>query len=363
MAKKIPIPKLDGQQILKEFDKAEYDTIEAFRRVEEKLLQDILDNINNPKELDTNNWRVSELKRLEQFRQKNLKQYTPVFNEINKNIEKLMRTKFYQGMDNEQQRLVRSLRHDFDPSAPAPSVDATAAFAVNENKLNALIKATTNDLQKAEFALLRKANDEYRKIIYDAEVGLNTGSLTYREAAEMATKDLRERGFQCVEYKNGAKHTLADYSDMAVKTANKKAYLYGEGEKREEYGLHLVVVSQRSSVPCKCCAPYIGKVLIDDVYSGGSKADGNYPLLSDAMKNGLFHPRCKDIATTYIPGVTKLKKKTFTQEQIEKKEKETQRKSYINRNITKYERMAETATEPDKKAKYKELAKKWRNTK
>ena len=42
-------------------------------------------------------------------------------------------------------------------------------------------------------------------------------------------------GLNCVEYKNGARHTLADYAEMAFRTASKRAYLQG-GEKRQEWG-------------------------------------------------------------------------------------------------------------------------------
>lgn len=33
-----------------------------------------------------------------------------------------------------------------------------------------------------------------------------------------------------------ARHTISDYADMAIKTANKRAYLRGEGVKRNEWG-------------------------------------------------------------------------------------------------------------------------------
>lgn len=46
-----------------------------------------------------------------------------------------------------------------------------------------------------------------------------------------------------------------------------------------------------------------GRVLIDDVYSGGTPSDGNYPLLSEAMAAGLYHPRCRHGAGTYYPEI------------------------------------------------------------
>ena len=56
---------------------------------------------------------------------------------------------------------------------------------------------------------------------------------TYEKAVDMATKDMLSAGLNCVEYANGARHTLSDYADMAIRTACKRAYLTGEGEKEK----------------------------------------------------------------------------------------------------------------------------------
>lgn len=178
-------------------------------------------------------------------------------------------------------------------------------FKVNDRKLNALVKSTTDDLKRAETAVLRMSNDKYRKAIFNAQVYANTGAGTYEKAVDMACKDMLNAGLNCVEYKNGARHTLSDYADMAIKTANKRAYLRGEGEERAKYGLSLVVVNSRQG-GCPDCACYIGKIFIDDVYSNGKKSDGDYPLLSTAIANGLFHPRCKDNTSTYYPELDDL---------------------------------------------------------
>ena len=92
---------------------------------------------------------------------------------------------------------------------------------------------------------------------------------------------------------------------MAIKTANKCAYLRGEGEERAKYGLSLVVVNSRQG-GCPDCAKYIGRAFIDDVYSNGKKSDGDYPLLSTAIAEGLFHPRCKDSTSTHYPELDDL---------------------------------------------------------
>ena len=73
-----------------------------------------------------------------------------------------------------------------------------------------------------------------------------------------ASKDFLSAGLNCFQYTNGARHTIADYADMAIRTASKRAYLQGEGEMRQQWGLHLVIMNKRGS-PCPKCLPFVGK--------------------------------------------------------------------------------------------------------
>ena len=201
-------------------------------------------------------------------------------------------------------KILEAIKDGFTPNMPT-GASTGEFYKVNNRKLNALVKSTTDDLKRAETAVLRMSNDKYRKAIFNAQVYANTGAGTYEKAVDMACKDMLNAGLNCVEYKNGARHTLSDYADMAIKTANKRAYLRGEGEERAKYGLSLVVVNSRQG-GCPDCAKYIGKVFIDDVYSNGKKPDGDYPLLSTAIAEGLFHPRCKDSTSTHYPELDDL---------------------------------------------------------
>lgn len=231
---------------------------------------------------------------------------------------------------------------------------------MNERKLDALIKATTHDMEQAETAVLRRANDQYRKIIYNAQVYANTGAGTYEKAVDMATKDFLSAGIQCVVYKNGARHTLSDYADMALRTASKRAYLQGEGDKRQEWGVSTVIINKRSGA-CPDCAKFCGKVFIDDVWSGGSSKDGDYPLLSSAIAQGLYHPRCKDSHTTYFPELHEDEKPYTKAEiaQLEQNEQREQREQYAQRQAEKYRRLEKYSLDPENKRKYAARAEEW----
>lgn len=63
-------------------------------------------------------------------------------------------------------------------------------FQLDERKLEAMVKATIADMEKEETAVLRMADDQYRRVIFNAQVYANTGSGTYEKAVDMATKDM-----------------------------------------------------------------------------------------------------------------------------------------------------------------------------
>nr|DAP15482.1 MAG TPA: minor capsid protein [Caudoviricetes sp.] len=101
-------------------------------------------------------------------------------------------------------------------------------------------------------AMLRMANDQYRKVIFNSQVYYNSGAGTYEKAVDMATKDFLSRGINCIQYKNGARVNIASYVGMALRTANTRAYCQGEGAKRQEWGVSTVIVNKRG-LPCPKC--------------------------------------------------------------------------------------------------------------
>jgi hypothetical protein len=80
----------------------------------------------------------------------------------------------------------------------------------------------------------------------------------------------------------------------------------GEGDFRKEIGNPLVIVTTHGGA-CKLCTRWQGKILIDDVYSGGTEKDGDYTLLSDAMEQGFLHPNCRHGLSTYYPELEGIK--------------------------------------------------------
>lgn len=345
---------------------SDYNIKEAFERIENELIDSMMRNFSRHRAEETKEgynwtqWQAEQLKSLEEYRKHNAKKFGKRFKTINGKVEEMIRTAKADGNASQEAEILEAVKDGF--KAPKkPSEHSTAEFfKVNDRKLDTLIKSTTDDLKRAETAVLRMSNDKYRKAIFNAQVAMNTGAVTYEKAVDIACKDMLNAGLNCVEYKNGARHTLSDYADMAVKTANKRAYLRGEGEKRAEWGVSLVVVNSRQG-GCPDCAKYIGKVFIDDVYSNGKKSDGNYPLLSTAIKNGLFHPRCKDSTSTYYPELDDLDA-PLSEDEIKELDRQRgieEKQQYAQRQAERFDRRAEYSLDEDNKRIAQTRADEW----
>lgn len=354
----------------------EYDIGAAFEAIENELIASMIRNMESHKqeEIDEDKqwlmWQAEMLKSLEEYKHNNQKKYGKQFKDINAKIAELIRTARAEGNMQQEITILNAIKKGFPANKISKGGNAEF-FKLNDRKLEALIKATTNDMKKAEIAVLRMANDQYRRIIYNAQVYANTGAGTYEKAVDMATKDFLKAGLNCVEYANGARHTLADYADMAIRTATKRAYLQGEGMKRREWGVYTVIINKRGSgCPCPLCVPFVGKVMIDDVWSGGPK-DGvspvtgiKYPLISAAIAAGLYHPRCRDSHTTYIEGVNTPPDGKYTREELNnlaEKNARRERQQYAERQEKKYNRLSQFSLDPENQEKYEQKQKEWKH--
>ncbi|MDU2985151.1 MAG: phage minor capsid protein, partial [Actinomyces sp.] len=238
--------------------------------------------------------------------------------------------------DIQEVQIVREYIHK-ELGRPGAVPQETNFFGVNDKKLEALIKTVNEDLNKDQYSVLRKMDGVYRQTIFKSHMYLQNGVKTLPQAIDMATKDFLAKGIDSITYKNGARVNIASYAEMCLRTANHRATLLGEGKKRDEYGIHTVVVSAHANT-CPKCEPWQGKVLIDDVFSHGTKLDGDYQLLSEAITAGLLHPNCRHSITTFFPGITNLPKVPDGKEAIKLYEAE-QKQRYLERQIRKWKRI------------------------
>lgn len=348
-----------------------YDIGEAFQRIEEEMIASMSRNLkrhlNTEEEegLNYSMWQAEQLAALNNFRKDNKKTFSGYFSTINEKIEEVLQKANESGKMDQEIKILEAIKTGFKVyDYTASKTIRGQFFKINDRKMKALIKATTSDMAKAETAMLRMANDQYRKIIYNSEVYYNSGAGTLQQCVDMATKDFLASGISCIEYANGARVGIDSYSRMALRTAQTRAYLQGESTKRDEWGINTVIVNRRSAA-CPKCLQWVGKVYYDDVW-GNSKIPNppKYPLLSQAIAGGLYHPNCKDIHTTYFEGASS-KPVPMTKEQIAEANRVyalEQKQRYNERQIRKYKRLVKGSVDPANIEKYKERLKYWQET-
>ena len=346
----------------------DYDIEKAFRAIEDELIASMMRNLDNHRaeeiEMGFNwtQWQVEQIKALERYKAENKKKFTKQFSNINGSIDAMIFAARQAGGTEQEQKILRAIKKGLKASKVSQGTEG-AFFKLNTRKLDALIKATKADFAKAEHSMLRMSEDKYRQIIFNAQVYANTGAGTYEKAVDMATRDFLKAGINCIEYANGSRHTVKDYARMAIQTASKRAYLTGEGEMRQSWGISTVIMNKRANA-CPKCLPFVGKVLIDDVWSGGKASDGPYPLMSSAIAAGLYHPNCKDVHTTYFPELDEEPDSKFTKEELEKvKEdyKQDQKQQYAGRMVEQFDRLSKYSLDPDNKKVYAARKEQWEN--
>ena len=274
-------------------------------------------------------WQTAKLRELKRYRKQNANIMHKYINNIDSEVAEVLRREYRQGKLSAYKGFKMALGKGYKSSIKVKD----SFFRLNDRKINVLIKAINNDFKQANQAVLRRTNDTYRQVIHEASMYNATGVMTGKEAVRKAITDFEIRGINSIEYSNGARHRISEYARMAIRTASTRAYLQGNGDFRKEIGETLVILSKHGTA-CELCQPWEGRVLIDDVYSGGTKKDGKYPLLSDAMKQGLYHPNCRHALGTYYPELSKKDNKEIT-EQVEKEENELQSGNKILNNSKK----------------------------
>jgi hypothetical protein len=298
-------------------------------------------------------WQALKIKQFEDYKNANKEIFNNNTRGLNKYLYKHIKQQFKEGASRTNKRAMQSGFIKKEDSQLGGSF-----FGLNHRKLDALIKSTKTDMKDVKYATLRMANDQYRQIIYKAQVFANTGAGTVKQAIDMASKDFLTRGFNCIEYKNGTRHNIADYCDMAIRTANKRANLMGEGEMRKKLGNPLVYVSKHGGA-CDKCTPWEGRVYIDDVWSGGTEEDGKYPLLSTAIAGGLFHPRCHHGVSTYYESINdEPEEVTKAKQSHNEEDKYTQ---YLQQRQKQYQRLAVGSLLPENVLNYQNKANELQN--
>jgi len=292
------------------------------------------------------NWKTNKLQSIKDYQKRNKKLLAKY--KVSDKVKKSLEQAYSDGGGKVKRDLERIMKDTKDDNF----------FGIDDNKLKALTTSTTKDFKKAENAVLRTMDDAYRQTIFKTEVELATGNVTLNQAIDNSTKSFLEKGINCIKYSDGKLVNIASWSEMALRTANRRATLSGEGAVRKDWKIHTVLITQYGACS-PICLPWQGKVYIDDVYSGGKKKEAEetgYSLLSTAIENGLFHPNCRHKSSTFFEGVSSIPERMPDTTEVSLHEAEQR---YNERNIRKYKRLETGSVDDTNKQKYGNKVSEW----
>ena len=327
-----------------------YDITGAFEEIEMALITSMRNNmrrhINEEFEegMNWSQWQAEVLSGLSQYRAENQEVLQGYMGRLNQEIDKAIREAYATGESEQEIEILKAIKRGYQPPQEGDKTDLQGRFfRINENKLNALVNATVNDMERAETSLFRMMDDIYRQIPFKVQMFYNTGAGSLWQCVDMATRDFLSSGINCVQYRNGARVNIASYVEMALRTANKRANLMGQAQAREKWGIHTVKVNARG-IACPMCLQWLDKVYIDNVYGGGTSKESEvtgYPLLSVAVEGGLYRPQCKDSCSTYYEGINREPREITDTEKDEilRRYNLEQKQRYYERNYRRNMRM------------------------
>ena len=326
-----------------------YDVNMVFAEMEQELILSFKRNMQ--KYTNTSDmWQAMKMKDLEIYRREVAKSIEQATKQAKRLSKIILKDEFVSGAD-KVDKFMKQFNLDIKPSS------ANDFFRLNRRKLNAMLEAVYGDLDKASQAIYRQMDDIYRQTLFKAQIAKNSGVFTPEQAVDVATKDFLEKGINCIKYKNGALVNIASYAEMVIRTSGKRANMVAEGARNQEWGVTTIQITQHGST-CPLCSPWQGRVLIDDVYSGGKASDGDYPLLSTAMAEGLFHPNCRHGSGTFFEGISETPEPIMQAEAEEKYEKE-QEQRYNERKIREWKRKANGSLDEGNRRRAEEKVRYW----
>lgn len=232
---------------------------------------------------------------------------------------------------------------------------ARAAISVRTGVplVDTLVSESVLAVASSHTAILRTVSDVYRDVIGRTAAQVLLGTQTRRDAAQTALDAWADRGISGFTDRAGRRWGMAEYAEMATRTATGRAATDSHLDRLQGLGQDLVVVSD-SPHECDLCRPWEGKVLS---ISGAPRIDGVEVAgtVAQARSAGLMHPNCTHRLTVYLPGVTQPAEPKADPAGYEAK----QRQRAIERQIRHWKRREAVALDDAARAKAGAKVRQW----
>lgn len=338
---------LNFKDIAKIFEEIELRLIASLKR---NLMRHKAEEIREDRQWTA--WQAIKLQNLQKFRRENRQIMQEYSDKIDADTRQLMTEQFREG-EQEAEAVAGA-----EPAASVPDVHF---FGVNTPKMERLMQDVVQVEQTAETAALRTMDDVYRRTVNRAQLAMAAGETTLTKAIDMAVREFLEKGLNSIVYRDGRHVDIADYVRMVLRTTSTRAQLQGKSKRFAELGYDTVLISQYGGCS-ETCEPWQGRAYIDDVFtiwngeingdSGKSRyCDKWFPLLSSAIRGGLFHPNCRHTMSLYIDGVTKIPP-PIPAEQMQRQRELEARQRAMERKIRKLKRLEAGTQDPQAAKEY-----------
>lgn len=334
------------------------DIAKIFEEIELRLIASLKRNLMHHKAEEIREdrqwtaWQAIKLQNIQKFRRENRQIMQEYSDKIDADTRQLMTEQFREG-EQEAEAVAGA-----EPAASVPDVHF---FGVNTPKMERLMQDVVQVEQTAETAALRTMDDVYRRTVNRAQLAMAAGETTLTKAIDMAVREFLEKGLNSIVYRDGRHVDIADYVRMVLRTTSTRAQLQGKSKRFAELGYDTVLISQYGGCS-ETCEPWQGRAYIDDVFtiwngeingdSGKSLYCGKwFPLLSSAIRGGLFHPNCRHTMGLYIDGVTKIPP-PIPAEQMQRQRELEARQRAMERKIRKLKRLEAGTQDPQAVKEY-----------
>lgn len=187
-------------------------------------------------------------------------------------------------------------------------------WAAGNTAANLLIADLTSTLDQLHLRILRYPDDVYQQVIgmYAANpmITLQTG----RQAELAAWREFLRRGIDGFVDKSGRNWNLATYTEMATRTAVRRAWNDGHAAQMNANGMDLVTPIV-GNYACEKCGKWTGRILTTGNRTGTREVEHvtqDYVYIrvqvdatvEQARAQGWQHPNCRCTLVAYLPGLT-----------------------------------------------------------
>ena len=312
----------------------------VYAQAERDIIQRIANRLKKDKTLDIRDWEVKKLRELQTLRSGIEKQIVAKLDNFNdKELNDIIQQLYMQGSD--------SAIVDLNKVYPAGEVVSDFG-AIDEATIANYAKALKDNLNGTHLRLVRATDDVYRRAVSRGVETVLTGTGTRIQGSQKVLNEFANRGVTGFVDRSGRSWSLRTYAEMATRTVSARARIDGSLNRFQQNGEDLVVVSAHAE-SCPICDPWEGRILS---ISGRSE---DYPSVSEAEADGLWHANCTHNATLWVEGLTTKPEPVDSADNYQ----ERQQQRYNERQIRKWKRREAGAMTEDEAKKAKSYIRKW----